>query len=251
MIFYNGPSVLDGNPIVGILTGYNKKGSANAKTGRMLQTWILRSDIHPSVAAKSGDDFSICGNCKLRADPTTGRARRCYVVTAYGPAAVYRAYKASRYIEYSESVLSSRLSQLDRVALRMGSYGDPAAIPQSAWENLLRRCDNHTGYTHQWRSNSARWLQGLVMASVDSVAEYIEATSLGWKCFLVHNHKDLRTRELALAHGVKLCPSSKEWVDSGKKHVSCEKCLACDGTKGSRIIAGHGSSKNRIGLAVI
>ena len=58
-VIYNGPSMLDGKPIivVGIIT------SNNAKTGNMLQTHIIRSDINPVTASKTGGDYSICGDC--------------------------------------------------------------------------------------------------------------------------------------------------------------------------------------------
>lgn len=41
-VFYRGPSLLTGDPIVGIATGL-EGGSMNAKTGPMVQAWIIRS----------------------------------------------------------------------------------------------------------------------------------------------------------------------------------------------------------------
>lgn len=248
MIFYSGPSVLDGAPIVGILTGYKGKGSANGKTGRMLQTWILRSDIHPAIAARNGSDYSICGDCKHRSNPTTGSKRTCYVNVSYAPAAVYRAYKAGAYRTVEEWSLPDN-SGSDTI--RMGSYGDPASIPQSRWALLGISSRHRTGYTHQWKLQAAQWLKTYCMASCDSVAEYVEAKSMGWNAFVVHNHKDHKTRELLKLHGVKPCPSSAEWIAEGKPHVPCSTCLKCDGTKGDRMIGGHGVAKNRIGLRMV
>ena len=51
-VLYDGASVLDGAPIVVIAT----LETSNAKTGAMVQTWILRSDIEPHQAIKTGDD---------------------------------------------------------------------------------------------------------------------------------------------------------------------------------------------------
>jgi len=248
LIFYQGPSVLDGAPIVGILTGYNKKGSANGKTGRMLQTWILRSDVHPAVAAKDGSDYSICGDCKHRADAKTSRKRTCYVNVAYAPSAVYRAYKAGAYRTVEEWSLPNNTGSDN---IRMGAYGDPASIPQSRWALLGISSRHRTGYTHQWKLQDAQWLKPYCMASCDSVAEYIEAKSMGWNAFVVHNHTDHKTRELLKLHGVKPCPSSAEWKAEGKPVVPCSTCLKCNGTRGSVMIAGHGASKNRIGLVTI
>ena len=46
-VLYEGPSLLDGEPIVAILTGL-RSSSGNRKTGAMLQTWILRADVSPA-----------------------------------------------------------------------------------------------------------------------------------------------------------------------------------------------------------
>jgi hypothetical protein len=52
-ILYQGPSAIDGKPIVVIATGFASK-SNNGKTGDMIQTWIIRQDIAPHLAVKSG-----------------------------------------------------------------------------------------------------------------------------------------------------------------------------------------------------
>ena len=71
-IIYSGPSMLDGQPIivVAIVT------SGNVKTGNMLQTHIIRADVSPMHASKTGADFSICGNCTHRGTPSTDPAKK-------------------------------------------------------------------------------------------------------------------------------------------------------------------------------
>ena len=59
-IIYQGESLIDNKNIVVIY--FN--GSKNTKTGNMAQTYIIRSDIDPLLASKTGEDYSICGNCK-------------------------------------------------------------------------------------------------------------------------------------------------------------------------------------------
>ena len=59
-IIYEGRSAIDRAPIVVILTGL--KPSKNSKTGAMLQTWILRADMHPLEALRTGADRAICGD---------------------------------------------------------------------------------------------------------------------------------------------------------------------------------------------
>ena len=44
MVIWQGPSLVDGKPIAVIVTGLNKP-SQNSKTGDMLQSWIIRTDM--------------------------------------------------------------------------------------------------------------------------------------------------------------------------------------------------------------
>ncbi len=54
-VLYQGPSLLDGLPIVAIAT----MRSTNPKTGPVPQTWILRADVPPMDAVRTGADASI------------------------------------------------------------------------------------------------------------------------------------------------------------------------------------------------
>lgn len=63
-ILYEGPSMIDGAPIVVIVNKID--GSDNAKTGAMVQTFIIRSDVAPVEALATGADVSICGDCEHR-----------------------------------------------------------------------------------------------------------------------------------------------------------------------------------------
>lgn len=94
MILYGGASMIDGAPIVCVATF----GSRNPKTGDMVQTWIMRSDISPTEAAHAGRDASVCGSCALRGAVVDGRNKGRVV--------------------------------------RAGSYGDPAAVPFEVWDRL-------------------------------------------------------------------------------------------------------------------
>lgn len=201
--------------------------SANAKTGNMVQVWILCSDIRPSDAVKSGADSRICGDCPARGG-------HCYVKVFQAPTQVYAGYKAGKYPylpsdRYNE-VFSGR-------AIRLGAYGDPAFIPQTVIESLVSVADRWTGYTHQWRT--ADWLKPYVMASVDSPLERRMAHADGWRTF--------RTSVDAVPlRGEILCPASKE---AGEK-TSCIQCGLCNGaTDGDRrksiMIPVHGSSASK------
>ncbi len=227
IILYDGPSQIDGKPIVVILTGL-VRGSANPKTGTMLQTWILRKDVHPMDAMVTGEDESICGDCihrpKKHEDGTFTRS--CYVLP-FGPNGVWEAFHRGIYVPYQPA----RHNRLMRRAIRFGSYGDPAAAPYSLWSKLARLATRRTGYTHAWRYCDQRFAK-LVMASCEHESDANEASSKGWRTFRVKMADD-RT----MANEI-VCPASKE---AGQKRT-CLSCAACKGSGNGRnvVIDVHG-----------
>jgi hypothetical protein len=204
-ILYRGPSMLDGAPIVVIATD----GSKNGKTGGMVQTWILRDDIDPNAALKSGDDSSVCGDC-----PHRGAA--CYVTVFQAPLSVYRAYKRGRYADFRPGQYAGR-------KVRIGSYGDPAAVPVDVWRAYTEGSAGITGYTHQWRIADPE-LRAYCMASCDTAGQADDAHELGWRTFRV------RLESEPTLPGEVMCPASDE---AGHK-LTCEECTACCGTRGRR-----------------
>ena len=122
MIIYDGPSLIDGQPIIAIAT----INSSNRKTGAMVQTWIMRKDIEPHHAIKTGADASVCGDCEHR--PANNGS--CYVLTFQAPLSIYRAFHRGSYDDRT-------IEQFAGVPLRLGSYGDPLAVPLEAWQALI------------------------------------------------------------------------------------------------------------------
>lgn len=237
LIVYEGPSAIDGAPIVVILTGL-ADSSANEKTGALIQSWILRADVEPHVALKTGDDASVCGQCPHRPIlvQRTGDAP-CYVRVGEAPLSVYRAFARG---------YDPRATSVDQVAkalsgrrLRIGSYGDPAAAPVALWQTLTSLSAGHVGYTHQWQSvgfDHASWAP-LVMASADSADEAQQAQSLGMRYFRVSIGVDKAPLEVT-------CPASAE----GGRKTQCDSCMLCAGTSKqarSIVIADHAAGHQR------
>jgi hypothetical protein len=216
-IVYKGPSVLDGNPIVAILT----TKSGNVKTGDIPQVWILRQDCKPTDAIKTGEDFSICGNCKHRRFTGGG----CYVNVGQAPQSVHRTYRAGRY----SADLDAAKKNIKGLTVRIGAYGDPSAVPVSVWDNLLSESKT-LGYTHQWKSFPE--MKRFCQASVDNQNEYDQAKSLGWFTF----------RVVAVGESA---TCGRECL-SDAKGLTCKECKVCNGRKMDIFINAHGSKKNSV-----
>lgn len=212
LVLYRGPSLLDGAPIVAILVAR----SANTKTGNMPQLYVLRADVDPLAALELGADRSICGACPHRGDATTGRKRSCYVVVERGPLVVWRAWRRGLYPPATPHSLRKMTRQ--RV-VRLGAYGDVAAIPRDRLDAVVEHADGWTGYTHQWRTGFA--LADLVMASCDTDADSHDAAALGYRAFRIVPEGTSR-----LPNHLR-CPASAE----RGKATTCAKCKQCDGTR--------------------
>ena len=217
LIVYEGPSEIDGAPIVVILTAIN--GSMNPKTGHMVQSFILRADIDPITAARLGHDVSICGQCEHRPALArrTGNAP-CYVTLAHSPLQVFKAYKRGSYARVDPDTAAALITARK---LRIGSYGDPAAAPVKLWQTLTRHTRGHTGYTHQWTRpdfDHDQW-RGLVMASADNLDDAALANLQGMRVFRVTIGADVQPDEVT-------CPASNE---AGKR-TTCAECMLCAGT---------------------
>ena len=220
-VLYDGASVLDGAPIVVVAT----LETSNAKTGAMVQTWILRSDIEPHKAIKSGEDSSVCGNCPQRHHSNGS----CYVMTHQAPLSVYRSYKRGLYPTYSSAEHSSILAGR---ALRLGAYGDPAAVPFEVFAPLVELASVHTGYTHQiaHKAFDKRYLS-VCQVSADTPKQALKYQALGAKTFRVALPDDsLYDNEIECL------------ADS--KGIQCIDCGLCDGQSKNIAIVVHGQRKN-------
>jgi hypothetical protein len=215
-IIYEGPSVIDGKPIVAVLTG-TINPSRNSKTGPMLQTTIIRSDISPNDAVKQKEDASVCGGCPHRGSS-------CYVNVGHGPRAVFDAYKRGLYVR-------DNLTKLGRNrAIRLGSYGDPAAVPIEVWDKLLVAASMFTGYTHS--PSLSPGLARYAQASADTPEQARLLQGSGWRTFRVKTAGEL------LERGEVLCPSNKG--------VQCISCGLCNGQQRNVAIDVHGT-KGKVG----
>lgn len=238
-IIYRGPSLIDGAPIVVIAID----SARNTKTGRMVQTYILRADIDPREANKTGADFSICGNCPHRGTPTDdpaakqAKGRSCYVLLGQGPLAAYRTMLRGVYPTVQGHAAIAAIGRGKLV--RLGTYGDPAAVPSYIWESLISDAAGHTAYSHQAATQGADFRPNYMMQSADSESDARAAWAAGRRTFrVVASVADI------IAGKEILCPASKE---AGRR-VTCSQCKLCGGASvqaKSIAIPDHGPQRKR------
>ena len=102
-------------------------------------------------------------------------------------------------------------------ALRLGAYGDPAAVPFGIWAAVCPSAAFVNAYTHQWRRFPE--LTAWCMASADTPEELAHARVLGFRVFRV------RGKAQPVLPGETVCPASEE---AGKR-TDCTACKACGG----------------------
>lgn len=214
-VIYQGPSLLDGAPIVVIAT----IKSRNEKTGNMVQTWIMRADMPPMTASRGGDDISICGSCPHRgiatgADKGVAAKRTCYVDISRAPTNIWRTWQRGRYPIATGHAAIAAIGKGRKV--RLGAYGDMSAAPSYIADSLLSEAAGHTAYSHQSGNAGSSYDPSRYMVSADSEAAARAAWQSGARTFRVVTdvNEAIAGREIA-------CPSLRG--------VHCIDCGLCDG----------------------
>ena len=219
-IIYRGPSEIDGSPIVVVAI----VESSNSKTGNMVQTYILCDNgLDPMLNNKLGHDFSICGNCQFRGEAVAidapgkhAKGRKCYVKLFQGVLIVWKQLQKDAYpIAYGHNAIA--FIGAGRM-VRIGTYGDGAAVPRYIWDSLLSEAVGHTAYSHQ--DDILEVDPNLFMISADTKAQALEAWDNGKRTFRVIDQIDDIVKGFEV-----LCPASKE---AGRR-ATCDTCKLCAG----------------------
>ena len=102
--------------------------------------------------------------------------------------------------------------------VRIGTYGDGAAVPRYIWDSLLSDAAGHTAYSHQ--DDILDVDPNLFMISADTKAQALEAWDNGKRTFRVIDQIDDIVKGFEI-----LCPASKE---AGRR-ATCDTCKLCAG----------------------
>lgn len=229
-ILYEGPSLIDGSPIVAVVAKVGSARTSNRKLGKnTAQIYILDQRWAPHVGRANGTSRSICGGCAIE--------DMCYVNLRF-VARVWDCWERGGYtydLEWAAEQIRKR-----KLISRVATFGDPSALPSDTMDWFVDETLPTIGYTHHWK---APWTDDLlkhqVMASVESVEDARAAQEAGWRTYRVRDHgAPLLDNEIA-------CPADDQhW---GSKLATCDECGLCDGTweddkrKNISIIA-HGRS---------
>ncbi len=245
VLVYRGASMYNAKPIVAVLTR-----STNRKTGNMVQLWILSDEANPIEASREGFDSSVCGKCPHmgEANPSkpTGWAdgRTCYVNLIHGPSAVYKGLERGIYSEANHDNVRGFLSGN---MLRLGAYGDPAALPVGLIDLLVSYSRGHTGYSHahNMREHDVS-VYKTSMYSADNKRDAIAAHAQGYRTFRVIPVAVWQEKQKGeLLSNEIICPATPE----GGNKSTCVDCGLCNGMQSnakSIAVVAHGSSRNKI-----
>ena len=208
-VIWSGLSPMDNTtPIAAIVT----LKSGNGKTGNMLQTWVMRTDIPPIDVVQSKQDDPICGDCNFKSH------NGCYVRIDTAPTKIYKSFIKGNYLVLNFADIA--LLSVGRQA-RIGTYGDPCMIPTNIWQQLIKNSSGHTGYTHGYNLPFFDVkLLDICMLSADTLADSIKYNKLGYRTFTaIAGDENIPPGQL-------VCPYFTN-------EVPCIDCLLCDGSMGN------------------
>ena len=181
--------------------------SQNSKTGPMAQLWIYDATTAAPTEAN-------CGTCELKTSKN-----------AYGHSCYAARLRPMRTMlercRNKQPNLWAAVASLRRncMPLRLGAFGDPAAIPPEYTKALVSAARFSLGYTHDWFNRRSEHLRGVCQASVESDADMRVAHLFAWKTFRVGSGPDMFHSEVH-------CP--------GQLHKrTCLECQRCDGKRGN------------------
>lgn len=186
-------------------------GSTNRKTGDMVQTYLLDRDTLTSEPKVFG---AKCSACPM--------VNKCYV--SRDKMSVRRALTkllGDERTSYAHAALADVLPLLSGRKVRLGTYGDPSALPLSDLKAVVNSAQGHTGYTHFWREIDTDYSRYLMASVEDSSAELL-AQGLGYRTFRVITKE---TTERAVSSVAVECLNSSAGL-------TCAECLLCSGTEG-------------------
>lgn len=223
LIVWQGPSAFTCEEVQVVLQGVTYP-STNEKTGPCVQASIVVAGENPSLLLGTERERACCGDCPLRG---RGAKRVCYVA--------WHAWLLGQHLPRAGRATLAEAAELLRGrVVRLGAYGDPAAVPFGVWSRLLARSKGWLGYTHGWRTADPRFRRYL-MASVESHPAAIEAELAGWRYFRIRHRGSPALRSEVV------CPNET----TGVRCIDCGLCAGTSRRAKNLCITVHGVGAER------
>jgi hypothetical protein len=163
---------------------------------------------------------------------------QCYVQVAYAPNAIYKAYQRGSYAHATYAEAREAFATHGNV--RLGAYGDPAAVPFEVWHALGFGANEfkHTGYTHGWLTEGfdPRHLQ-ILMASIDPIS--------AWDVDKLPGYRDGSTRTFRVLGPESSANDGEIECPNTTRGIACADCGLCAGSlkqAKSIVIHAHGGA---------
>ena len=187
------------------------KLSVNEKTGCMVQSYFLSKENfdHKTTFGAKCNECPIQDVCYVEKDKLAVRQ------------AVSRLLNGEKTSYVFVDSIDDVKHALKGRSLRFGTYGDPSCMPLSDVAKIVSWVSNHTGYTHFWKSIDSGYSE-FFMASVESLADEMLATSLGYRKFRVVLDEDQDSAEV-MQDSIE-CPH----YSTG---IQCAQCKLCSGNQ--------------------
>lgn len=227
VIVYRGPSLIDGAPLIVVLTGI-RGSSRNSKTSGarpLAQTYVIPAAMLAGITGaredraadykrwtlnlRGGCDAGACGSCGKRPALAAGvdagelPVDPCYVRN--GPPEVARAVVRGAYPDATPEVAAAYVAAsvaAGRIAgVRAGAWGDPAAAPLAAHAPILdaaRATAQPSGRRGVATAYTRRWITYNIKAGA---AGYVSAALHPWRAYAMASAHTVAEAELAAAHG--------------------------------------------------
>ena len=186
-------------------------GSENRKTGNMVQTYLIDKErliSEPKTFGAKCEQCPMVDKCYVSRDKLS--VRKALVKLTQGEAT-----------SYAFATLDEVLPLLQGRLVRLGTYGDPSAIPLDDLKRICESAKGHTGYTHFWREIDTDY-SAYLMSSCESLSDELLSNALGYRAFRVLLD-DQETHETT--------QKSVQCLNASVG-LTCAECLLCSGTKG-------------------
>ena len=152
-----------------------------ARTWRGGQNQVLSTVLEDSIDSLISDVYK--GMDAVVRSPQSQDLGFGQVIRTPVDAGVVEQVSAVDGVREARGVVEASTAQLRRLFagmfVRVGAYGDPAAVPIDVWRAMLADARGWTAYTHRWKAGAS--LQGLAMASCETDADTREAEALGYR----------------------------------------------------------------------